>query len=294
MKYSILEFNQREVLKLQKTEIENGKEVNIAIDLIDLAILNVVADLANRKSITKVVLDDKQYSWISYKILLEDLPILRIEKKQLTRRLQKLQSFDLVEVRVERLHGAGTFTYLRIGAGYEKIKYAQTDSQESLMGVVKNDEGGSQECLPKDKYTIQDNNIINKETNILSYISKESKGLDPSSEVATSHSKSAVVPLEERKQAFIDKVYSFSNVYDRRLLDNFIDYWTECGGRKMRFEKEKTYELALRLKTWKRNEDERQARYQTKYKSSVLASNESQSNGYPKAVDASEYFKNMK
>lgn len=282
MKYSILGFNQSEVLKLQKTEIENGKEVNIAIDLIDLAILNVVADLANRKSITKVVLDDKQYSWISYKILLEDLPILRIEKKQLTRRLQKLQSFDLVEVRVERLHGAGTFIYLRIGAGYEKIKYAQTDSQESPRGVVKNDEGGSQESLP---------NITNKETNILSYISKESKGLDPSSEIATSHSKSAVVPLEERKQAFIDKVYSFSNVYDHCLLDKFIDYWTECGGRKMRFEKEKTYELALRLKTWKRNEDERQARYRPKCKSSVPTSYESKSDGYPQAVDASEFLK---
>lgn len=143
---------------------------------------------------------------------------------------------------------------------------------------------------PMKKIYNKDNNI-NKETNILSYISKEKKGLDPTSEVATSHPKSAVVPLEERKQAFIDKVYSFSKVYDRRMLDSFIDYWTECGGRKMRFEKEKTYELALRLKTWKRNDDERQARYQPKYKPSVPTSNESKSDGYPQAVDANEFLK---
>lgn len=46
------------------------------------------------------------------------------------------------------------------------------------------------------------------------------------------------------------------------MIDAFCDYWTEFGGKKMRFEKEKTWELKRRLQTWKRNDDERKARYQ--------------------------------
>ena len=38
-------------------------------------------------------------------------------------------------------------------------------------------------------------------------------------------------------------------------LDDFVDYWTEknIGGRKMRFQMEKTFDVVRRLKRWKRN-----------------------------------------
>ena len=67
---------------------------------------------------------------------------------------------------------------------------------------------------------------------------------------------------EEREQAFREQAYKFIPEYGRKMIDAFCDYWTEFGGKKMRFEKEKTWELKRRLQTWKRNDDERNARYQ--------------------------------
>ena len=67
---------------------------------------------------------------------------------------------------------------------------------------------------------------------------------------------------EEREQAFREQADKFIPEYGRKMIEAFCDYWTEFGGKKMRFEKEKTWELKRRLQTWKRNDDERNARYQ--------------------------------
>ena len=67
---------------------------------------------------------------------------------------------------------------------------------------------------------------------------------------------------EEREQAFREQADKFIPEYGRKMIDAFCDYWTEFGGKKMRFEKEKTWELKRRLQTWKRNDEERKARYQ--------------------------------
>lgn len=67
---------------------------------------------------------------------------------------------------------------------------------------------------------------------------------------------------EEREQAFREQADKFIPEYGRKMIDAFCDYWTEFGGKKMRFEKEKTWELKRRLQTWKRNDDERKTRYQ--------------------------------
>ncbi len=65
--------------------------------------------------------------------------------------------------------------------------------------------------------------------------------------------------LKDRKLAFGMQLKPFSEMYPRPMLVEFYDYWTEVkeGGRKMRFEKEKTFEIAKRLTRWKRNDDER-------------------------------------
>ena len=156
MKYSILGFNQQKVLSLVKEvkDEKNGKTITISIDVEDLLILSLIADLSNRKSIRKVLLEDGQYAWISYNVILEDLPILRIDKKQLRRRLDKLVEFDLIDLKVERVNGSGTFVYIKIGQMYEELKYCKADEnedrQKSTEGVDKKVYGGGQKSTPKD------------------------------------------------------------------------------------------------------------------------------------------------
>lgn len=182
MKYGILGFNQQKVLNLVKEvkDEKNGKTTTISIDVEDLLILLIIADLSNRKSITRVILEDGQYSWISYNLILEDLPILRIDKKQLRRRLDKLVEFDLIDLKVERVNGSGTFVYIKIGKMYEELKYTKEEEnkggQKSIEGADKNVYGGGQKSTPKDSSIKQEEE--NKEERIDKSIPKKKTKFD--------------------------------------------------------------------------------------------------------------------
>jgi len=60
---------------------------------------------------------------------------------------------------------------------------------------------------------------------------------------------------EVRKELFKKKVFAFTE-YDSNLLENFFNYWSQVneGGKKMHFEKQKTFEIQRRLITWKNND----------------------------------------
>lgn len=136
--------------------------------------------------------------------------------------------------------------------------------------------------------TNNSNNIYNnniKETNSINTISKEKRfsltpqepyqstegdtpsllnnqKINPNGSETRCSAPTTTASREEREQAFREQADKFIPEYERKMIDAFCDYWTEFGGKKMRFEKEKTWELKRRLQTWKRNDDERNARYQ--------------------------------
>ena len=62
--------------------------------------------------------------------------------------------------------------------------------------------------------------------------------------------------LETRKNEFYQSVVPYAEQYDREMLNDFYQYWTELDkrGRRMRFEMEKTWETGKRLATWARRE----------------------------------------
>ncbi|WP_308227460.1 hypothetical protein [uncultured Prevotella sp.] len=90
-------------------------------------------------------------------------------------------------------------------------------------------------------------------------ISLKPKGLDSVGGHQTDTKRTPEQELKERKLAFGMQLKPFGEIYPRPMLAEFYDYWTEVkeGGRKMRFEKEKTFEIAKRLARWKKNDDER-------------------------------------
>ena len=53
------------------------------------------------------------------------------------------------------------------------------------------------------------------------------------------------------KEKFIDEVMSFD--YPKDMLDDFINYWTE-GKKRMRWQKQSTFEIKLRLLRWSKNQ----------------------------------------
>jgi hypothetical protein len=54
------------------------------------------------------------------------------------------------------------------------------------------------------------------------------------------------------KEKFISEVMTFD--YPKDMLEDFINYWTE-GKRKMRYQKQSTFEIKLRLLRWSKNQN---------------------------------------
>lgn len=177
-----------------------------------------------------------------------------------------------------------------LGYQVKRVKYSCIKEQicigsaEFAQGDVQNLQGGCADFAPN-KENIYINNINNiKETTTYSsskekrfsltpqepYQSPEgdtpsllnNQKINPNGSETRCSAPTTAVSREEREQAFREYADKFIPEYGRKMIDAFCDYWTEFGGKKMRFEKEKTWELKRRLQTWKRNDDERKARYQ--------------------------------
>lgn len=58
--------------------------------------------------------------------------------------------------------------------------------------------------------------------------------------------------IEERKSKFYDSLTLYVDEYPKKMLRDFYDYWSEHGekDKKLRFEKEKTFGIEQRLRTW--------------------------------------------
>lgn len=69
------------------------------------------------------------------------------------------------------------------------------------------------------------------------------------------HSKQESEKVEQRKIKFKQELSLFVSKYGTSMITDFYEYWSEMnqGGTKMRFEKEKTWELSKRLKRWADN-----------------------------------------
>ena len=159
--------------------------------------------------------------------------------------------------------------------------YALTEKSLAIFGEINQPLVKTTNDWLKQPTNNSNNNIYNniKETNSINTISKEKRfsltpqmsnqsteGDTPSPLNNQKENEQGFPPKsptrEEREQAFREQADKFIPEYGRKMIDAFCDYWTEFGGKKMRFEKEKTWELKRRLQTWKRNDEERKARYQ--------------------------------
>ena len=58
--------------------------------------------------------------------------------------------------------------------------------------------------------------------------------------------------IEERKSKFYAALSVYVDEYPKKMLRDFYDYWSEHGekDKKLRFEKEKTFGIEQRLRTW--------------------------------------------
>ena len=141
MKYTVCGFNQE-------------KAIGLGLDVTDLLILRWIVDFSPKMS-TKVI-DDQFYYWVKYQSILEDLPILKIGKDMLYKRLKKMVNAKVLVNNIEK-NSTGTYTYYGFGENY--------------MPLVKNSD-------PHPEKNLTQNNPSTKEYNklysyIVEYLNKQ-------------------------------------------------------------------------------------------------------------------------
>lgn len=91
-------------------------------------------------------------------------------------------------------------------------------------------------------------------------IANANKGIQTIANIAVNDNVNVISKdINKRKQEFAFKLTSFVDTYGKSMIRDFYDYWTEHGekDKKMRYEKETSFNLDARLNRWNKNVQER-------------------------------------
>lgn len=123
----------------------------------------------------------------------------------------------------------------------DSIKHSDSDIDSDI-----DSESDSELDLDSDKIKIQ-SKIKNQIQG-----SKESANAPKKVDTLSLKHPKASISLEDREKAFMESIRPYVEMYGRDLCNQFYAYWTEPNKSKtkMRFELERTWDIARRLATW--------------------------------------------
>lgn len=167
----------------------------------------------------------------------------------------------------------GTMTLSRFLKGcYMDLLTAQFNnghlSLDEIKTVLGSDFGSSWPTLQK-KFKTDENGLYYNErllfeaTKRKNFSKKQTERINKryqnsTNDIGTTNNENEIVnenTIEFRKIEFIEKATAEISTNDIALLNDFIDYWTEGDGKKMRFELEKVFESKRRFKTFESNKN---------------------------------------
>lgn len=118
MKYNIFNYN-------QKAAIDNK------LDLKDLLIMSWIQDFFHSDSIVKKIIDNKEYGWIKYDYMMQQIPIIEISSTSgLYKRMKILSEKNFLEHKVIA-NKKGTFSFYRIGSKTYELITSNTSKSHS-------------------------------------------------------------------------------------------------------------------------------------------------------------------
>ena len=105
MKRSIMDYDQRAAVQL-------------GLDMNDLLLIRWFVDFKGTEMMKHIVVDDQIYYWVHYQTVLDELPILGINNRDvLRRRFKKLCDIGILKFHCERSK-KGTYTYYNVDNSY--------------------------------------------------------------------------------------------------------------------------------------------------------------------------------
>ena len=124
MKYSIEGFGQE-------------KAVELGLTSEDLVLLRWFVDFYGTGKMAKHLLPDGIYAWVNYKTVLEQLPIIKCNKRNLMSRFERL--VDAGVLTHKTIKQGGTFAVYGFGPQYDSLIYEQPTSKIRLPPRLKSD-----------------------------------------------------------------------------------------------------------------------------------------------------------
>ena len=106
MKYTIHGFKQ-------------SKAMEFGLDNDDLLILRYFVDFKDSGAMVSKVIKDKTFYWIKYEAILEQLPILKLKKDSVYRRLKKMCASEILDHKT--IKSNGTYSFYSIGKKYIEL-----------------------------------------------------------------------------------------------------------------------------------------------------------------------------
>ncbi|NME95326.1 DnaD domain protein [Clostridium cochlearium] len=103
MKYTIHGFSQK-------------KAVELGLDNDDLLILRYFIDFKDSGAMVSTIIKGKTFYWVKYEAILEQLPILKLKKDSVYRRLKKMCKLGVLEHKTMKKNG--TYSFYSVGKVY--------------------------------------------------------------------------------------------------------------------------------------------------------------------------------
>lgn len=249
VKFTIEGFSQEYAMTLKKEVEHRGKIITRKIDCTDLVILRWFVDFY--PNMRKMYVDGKEYAWLTHKKLMDDLPLIDINKRAFIDRMQKLVEFNILTYRL--LQEGGTFSLYGFGENYINLIASNNtwDSSSNNAGcAVQTTQGYVAQPTNKDSSI---NNSSIKDTSIKDKQDKSDKNdkndkLGESNDSAVEHNqneiKNKVINDHNKfiadnyltptaltkmviKEGYIAKDDPYINDYNYFLLDAVHDYGFE-------------------------------------------------------------------
>lgn len=99
-------------MKVSIEGFDQSRAVELGLCVADVVLLRWFVDFSNTGAMEKRVIDGKEYFWISYEYVLQELPILKISKKTLYRCFKELVDKGILTHAFVKDGGAILFTGL--------------------------------------------------------------------------------------------------------------------------------------------------------------------------------------
>ena len=112
--------------------------VEYGLDCVDSVILRWFVDFYHTGKMAKVLNDGKEYAWVDYSGLIEDLPIIRIKNDAVRKRFIKFEKCGLMEHYTKKQ--GGSYSCYRLTDKYERLVNKITSTKITTNG---NKSGGA-------------------------------------------------------------------------------------------------------------------------------------------------------